>query len=71
MNEVERLFEQLRPLIDAEITGRIVMFHNALVERGQIGAPPALFGATVDYKVDEEQPSSLPQLQAARNEDQE
>lgn len=30
------LFRKLEPLIDAAITKRIIMFHDALVGRGQI-----------------------------------
>lgn len=39
---INLLYEKLEPLVDAHITGRIVIFHQAMVRRGQIKPiPPA------------------------------
>ncbi len=41
MNE-ELIWQTLKPKIDSLITRRIILFHDALVERGQISElPPA------------------------------
>jgi hypothetical protein len=37
---INRIYERIEPLIDGQITGRIVTFHRALVQRGQIKPPP-------------------------------
>jgi hypothetical protein len=34
------LYKRIEPIIDTQITGRIVTFHRALVQRKQIKAPP-------------------------------
>jgi hypothetical protein len=39
--EATQLWEQIKPKIDALITHRINLFHDAMVERGQIKAMPA------------------------------
>lgn len=50
------LYKKLEPIIDGHITGRIVTFHRALVQRGQINKPlkqpdtPELF--VIHYKQD-------------------
>jgi hypothetical protein len=41
---MEWLFKKMLPYIDAQITIRIVTFHQALVARGQITAPPPQYG---------------------------
>ena len=53
----EVLFEQLKSLIDAHITLRLVEFYQALVQRDQV--PPIRQpqeGVTVDCKADQKQP---------------
>lgn len=42
-----------REEIDAMITSRIVQFHEALVERGQIAPSAPAFGITADCKADQ------------------
>jgi len=37
---INKLYEKMEPHIDTQITGRIVIFHRALIERGQIKRPP-------------------------------
>lgn len=37
----EELFELIKPLLEAYVTDRIVIFHNALIERDQISPPSA------------------------------
>lgn len=51
--DIESLFAELLPLIDAQITKRIITFHEALVERGQIAPTPPLHGTTVDCTADQ------------------
>lgn len=46
------LFHKLLPNLDAHITGRIIEFHDALVERGQI-APIRPNSPTGGYTVDQ------------------
>ena len=50
--EIENRFSELRPLIDALVTERLVEFYNALIERGQISPPPPQMGVTADCKAD-------------------
>ncbi|MGB3549105.1 MAG: hypothetical protein WA993_00330 [Candidatus Binatus sp.] len=60
--DAQSLFEELGPFIDALITNRIVQFHQALVERGQIKPIPKQFGGPiVDCTADQAKPSSQPQ----------
>ena len=35
----------LRPILDRLVTQRLVMFHNAMIARGQIPLPPAQMSA--------------------------
>jgi hypothetical protein len=37
---IKYLWRKIEPLVDLHITGRIVTFHHALVDRGQINRPP-------------------------------
>jgi len=39
---IDWIFRRLEPRIQAAITDRIVTFYEALVERGQIAAPPSI-----------------------------
>jgi len=38
--KTEELWQELQPLVDSEITKRLLEFHNALAERGQIAKVP-------------------------------
>ena len=53
--------EQDLQMIESMITQRLVEFHKALVERGQIPLPPPQYGTTVDYTEDAERPVNRPQ----------
>lgn len=59
------LFRKLQPLIEAAITQRIVMFHDALVERHQIKAISTGHCTAVGVAAQDQllQPSSPPRRQ--------
>ncbi len=56
--DVEALFKILQPLIDAQITTRLVEFHEALIERRQIEPMPPQHGVTGDCMVHSAQSSN-------------
>lgn len=55
---MEWLFKKMLPYIDAQITTRIVQFHQALHERGQIRPIPPQYGVTADYMADQDRSSN-------------
>lgn len=45
--------DELMARLNAQMTMRLIQFHNALVERGQIAPPPPSYGVTGDCKADQ------------------
>ena len=68
-NDAGKLFEELKPLIDAHITMRIVEFYRGLLERAQIAPMPAHAQEVtiVDCKADRISDADRPQLQSGRS----
>ena len=58
MTSIEDRFAELRPLIDALVTERLVEFYNGLIEREQISPPPPQVGVTADCTADVAPPAN-------------
>ena len=52
VQELKSLWEDLEPLVNAEITKRILLFHDALIERGQIRNAPLAGSPTPENNPD-------------------
>lgn len=46
---IKHLWREIEPLVDNQITDRIVTYHRALIRRGQIPYPPPCSVDTPEY----------------------